>query len=123
MEVVITTTSPTWEQFEEWSVQDAYPLLYVDFKFKELHASEYTAWIQVQIRGHYYCSGSRNLEYVEGEVSELDFDDLREDEVHALRDMVTYKSIGQALKGILVGSLSDHIKSILEDAIYDYTPS
>jgi len=60
----ITHDAATYEQFEKWGVEDAYPEFDLYIKYFDKDGKEVVSF-QVQITGHYYCSGSRNFEDIE----------------------------------------------------------
>jgi len=56
----VTHTAPTFKQFEEWGIQQAYPTFYINITFYKQEKEELS--FRVKITGHYYCCGSRNFE-------------------------------------------------------------
>jgi hypothetical protein len=68
--IKFTHTAPTFKQFEEWGIQQAYPTFYIDIIFYvekdniEKDNIEVVSF-RIIINGHYYCSsGSRNFEQI-----------------------------------------------------------
>lgn len=118
-------------------MREAYSTIYVDFTFAEPNTDGYIALIQVQMDGHYYCSGSCNFDLTLIKLAEFDPPDLKEDEISAMGALVTYEKIRHALngtqiraklvfvcpKGTLISHLSGEIESMIEVAIDGYTPS
>ena len=58
--IKVTHTAPTFQQFEEWGVERAFPTFYVNIVFHKEEKEELS--FRVKITGHYYCCGSRNFE-------------------------------------------------------------
>jgi hypothetical protein len=60
--IKVTHTSPTFKQFEEWGIQQAYPTFYMDIIFYVEKDNIELVSFRMKIIGDYYCSGSRNFE-------------------------------------------------------------
>ena len=58
--IKVTHTAPTFEQFEEWGVERAFPNFYITITFYKAEKEEFS--FRVKVTGHYYCCGSRNFE-------------------------------------------------------------
>uniref|UniRef100_A0A6C0CYZ1 Uncharacterized protein n=1 Tax=viral metagenome TaxID=1070528 RepID=A0A6C0CYZ1_9ZZZZ len=57
----ITHNAPTYDKFEKWGVERAYPEFDLDITYFDKDGKEVLSF-RVQITGYYYCSGSRNFE-------------------------------------------------------------
>ena len=61
--IKVTHTAPTFEQFEEWGIERAFPTFYINIVFHVEEKEELS--FRVKITGHYYCCGSRNFEDID----------------------------------------------------------
>ena len=64
--IKVTHTAPTFAQFAEWGVEQAYPTFYINITF---YNEEEEISFKVKIEGHYYCCGSRNFEDIKMELT------------------------------------------------------
>jgi hypothetical protein len=60
--IKVTHTAPTFKQFEEWGIEQAYPTFYMDIIFYDEKDNIEVVSFRMKINEHYYCSGSRNFE-------------------------------------------------------------
>jgi hypothetical protein len=60
--IKVTHTAPTFKQFKEWGIQQAYPTFYMDIIFYNEKDNIEELSLRMKINGDYYCSGSRNFE-------------------------------------------------------------
>jgi len=60
--IKVTHTSPTFKQFKEWGIEQAYPTFYMDIIFYGEKDNIDVVSFRIKINGYYYCSGSRNFE-------------------------------------------------------------
>ncbi len=97
--IKVTHTAPTFEQFAEWGVQQAWPTFYLNITFND--EEKEVLLFKIRIQGHYYCSGSRNFEDIEMELDSYEINDNISDE-----------EVSELLGG-------DNIKQILEESITD----
>ncbi len=97
--IKITHTAPTFKQFAEWGVQQAWPTFYLNITFN--NEEKEVLSFKIRIQGHYYCSGSRNFEDIKLELDSCKINDnISDEEVSELLGM-------------------DDIKQILEESIAD----
>lgn len=109
---------PTWKTFQAYGVQQAYPtfeftaeIYEYDQKSDEKDEKEaYRCAIILEIKGHYYCSGSCNFEI---ESIEVDVDGS--EELSVIKNDVMRCISARAIKQVLRGTLCD----IYSDQIYD----
>lgn len=59
--IKVTHTAPTFKQFEEWGVQNAFPDFYINITYHKEEKEELS--FRVKITGH-YC-GSQNFEDID----------------------------------------------------------
>ncbi len=59
--IKVTHTAPTYKQFSEWGVQQAYSNFFINISFIDDN-DEKILWCQVKVSGFYYCSGSVNFD-------------------------------------------------------------
>lgn len=119
MRLEITTTAPTWDQFRQWGVAQAYPTIYVELTYYD-NITTYLH-IEVMVNGHYYCSGSCNFDFVRGSVTKLHVTaEVTDDEFIAMRDLATDTAIEQALMDTLLDSSGAAIEALVEDSILEY---
>ncbi len=97
--IKVTHTAPTFKQFEDWGIEQAYPTFYLNITFydNEIEALAF----KVKITGNYYCCGSRNFE---------DIDMILDD--YKINNGISNKKVSKLLEG-------DDIKNILEESIKD----
>ena len=62
LNIKIIHTAPTFKQFEEWEIQQAYPTFYMDITFYSEKDNIKVVSFRIVIKGDYYCCGSRNFE-------------------------------------------------------------
>jgi hypothetical protein len=62
--IKVTHTSPTFKQFEEWGIQQAYPIFFMDIIFYSEKDNNEIVSFRMKINGNYYCPGSRNFECI-----------------------------------------------------------
>jgi len=60
--IKVIHTSPSFKQFEEWGIQQAYPTFYMDIIFYGEKDNIEVVSFRMKINGNYYCSRSRNFE-------------------------------------------------------------
>lgn len=95
--IKVTHTAPTFEQFAEWGVEQAYPTFYLNITFHD--EEKEVLLFKVRIEGHYYCCGSRNFEDINMELAE-----------YKKSDIMSKEEINELLEG-------DDIKKIIEESI------
>lgn len=93
-------TAPTFKQFEEWGIQQAYPTFYINITFYDDEKKEELSF-RVKITGHYYCCGSRNFEDIK-----IGLD------TYKINDNMSKEQVIALLEG-------DYIKKIVEESIKD----
>ena len=96
--IKVTHTAPTFEQFEEWGIEQAYPTFYINITFYGEENREELSF-RLKITGHYYCSGSRNFEDI----------DMKLDK-YKINNNMSREEVAELLEG-------DNIKNILEESI------
>jgi hypothetical protein len=97
--IKVTHTAPTFKQFEEWGIKEAYPEFYINIIFYNQEKEELS--FKVKIEGHYYCCGSRNFEDINMSLS-----------TYKINNNMSKEQIDELLE-------SDDIKEILEKSIKD----
>ena len=97
--IKVTHTAPTFNQFEEWGVEQAFPTFYINMTFYKDEKEELS--FRVKITGHYYCCGSRNFEDIEIIL-----------DTYKINNNMSKEQVRELLDG-------DYIKTILEESIKD----
>ena len=95
--------APTYEQFEKWGVEDAYPEFDLDITYFDKDGKEVVSF-RVQITGHYYCSGSRNFEDIEFKfVSHQNNGNLSNEQINELLESEDLQKIlEESIKGSMI---------------------
>jgi hypothetical protein len=62
--IEVTHTAPSFKQFEEWGIEKAYPIFFMDIIFYREENNLEVVSFQIIIKGDYYCCGSRNFENI-----------------------------------------------------------
>ena len=82
-DIKVSHTSPTFKQFEEWGVQNAFPTFYLNITFYNEEKEQLS--FRIKIEGHYYCSGSRNFEDIKMKLDSYKIlNDMSKEEVNIL---------------------------------------
>lgn len=103
--IKVTHTAPTFEQFAEWGIQQAYPTFYLNITFHENDKEEEVVLsFKVKIEGHYYCSGSRNFEDIDMELAEYkNYNNMSKEEINELLESDDIKNIiEEGIKGSMI---------------------
>ncbi len=116
--IKVTHTAPTYEQFNEWGIEQAYPNFYIDISINN-DKDEQIAWFQVKISGNYYCCGSQNFD-----IDEIVLDDYKIDTENInnqniikllLESNELKKIVSNSIKGSLIQSDPIRIIEVLWD--------
>ncbi len=113
--IYITHTSPTFKQFEEWGIKQAYPTFYIDITFYDEEEKKELSF-RVKITGHYYCSGSRNFEDIEFSLDTYKINNITKEQVNnLLNDQNIINNFKKSLKQNIEDSMiPDDYIGILE---------
>jgi hypothetical protein len=95
----VTHTAPTFKQFEEWGVEEAFPDFYINITFHKEEKEELS--FRVKVSGHYYCCGSRNFEEISMSL-----------DTYNINNNMSKEQVGELLE-------DDHIIKILKESIKD----
>jgi hypothetical protein len=103
--IKITHTAPTFKQFEEWGIQQAYPTFYMDIIFYDVKNNIEVVSFKIIIKGDYYCCGSRNFESINISLNS-----------YIINNHVTKEQISNLLND---QSIINNFKKSLEESIKD----
>jgi len=92
--IKVTHSAPTFEQFQEWGIERAFPTFYIDIAFHKDEKEELS--FRVKITGHYY--GSQNFEDIDISLDTYNIHNMSTTQVSELLD-------------------DDNIKNVLEKSI------
>jgi hypothetical protein len=112
MQIKVSHTAPTFKQFEEWGIQQAFPTFYIYIKFYDNHSSEILSFT-IKITGHYYCSGSRNFEIDKTVLDHYNIHNFTKEQLTELFDQNVDNIIDHIQDGIK-GSMIDDPSGIAE---------
>ncbi len=119
--IKVTHTAPSYAQFREWGVQDAFPNFYIDISFIDDN-DEQILWCQVKVSGNYYCSGSVNFDTHKIVLEDYDINQDKINKESIIKLLQSNNLIG-AVKNSISGSLipNDPIRIIesIDKIIYD----
>ncbi len=119
--IEVTHTAPTYEQFSEWCVQEAYPNFYINISIMDDN-DEKILWCRVKVSGNYYCSGSVNFDTYK---IVLDDYNVNQDKINkeSTIELLQSNKLINAVKNSISGSLipNDPIRIIetINQIIYD----
>jgi hypothetical protein len=111
--IKVTHTAPTFKQFAEWGVQQAYPTFYLNICFHNKETDMEVLSFKVKIEGHYYCCGSRNFEDISMELAEY----KKPDSCVLPHDNISNEEIENLLG--YNGEMSALLQNIIEESIKD----
>ncbi len=111
--IKVTHTTPTYEQFNEWGIEQAYPNFYIDISINN-DKDEQIAWFKVKISGNYYCSGSQNFD-----IDEIVLDDYKIDTENINKENIIKLLKSYELKKIVFNSIRESLIEIYTDRIIE----
>lgn len=115
--IKVTHTAPTFKQFEEWGVQQAYPKFYVNITFHDNDDKE-VLMFKVKIEGDYYCSGSRNFE-IEKTVL-VDYKINNNISIEQVRELLLDDNNEKVVKESIKGSMIERDPMTIVEALEDF---
>lgn len=111
--IKVTHTAPTYEQFDEWGIEQAYPNFYIDISINN-DKDEQIVWFKVKISGNYYCCGSQNFD-----IDEIVLDDYKIDTENINKENIIKLLKSYELKKIVFNSIRESLIEIYTDRIIE----